>query len=188
MTGAIEVFDNAVPPQLVQTLDEVVRMPIWRHGMKSSNNDPISFWFAMFADSEAALEKFSQELFALWTCVKPLLKGEHRIDLAYANGQTHGQPGEIHTDSDAPGQKTVVYYCNAQWDPSWHGETLFYTPDRSEIVRAVVPKPGRVVIFDANTPHCGRDPSRLCPLIRVTITFKLHPPGAAVAPRAAPIP
>jgi SM-20-related protein len=61
------------------------------------------------------------------------------------------------------------------WQPSWHGETLFYTPDHSDVIRAVLPKPGRMVIFDSDIPHAGRDPSRLCPLIRVTITFKLQP-------------
>ncbi|HTY69442.1 MAG TPA: 2OG-Fe(II) oxygenase [Alphaproteobacteria bacterium] len=175
MPGDIEVFDNAVPPQLVETLDEIVRMPIWKHGVKSSPDDPLSFWFAPFADSEPALEKFSPELFALWLCAKRLLKGEHRIELAYANGQTYGQSGEIHTDTNEPGRKTVVFYCNRVWQPNWHGETLFYTPDHGDVIRAVLPKPGRIVIFDSDIPHAGRDPSRLCPLIRVTITFKLQP-------------
>lgn len=174
MPAEIEVFDDAVPPQLVATLDEIVRMPIWKHGVKSASDDPFSFWFAPFADSEPALEKFSPELFSLWLCVKRLLKGEHKIELAYANGQTYGQAGEIHTDTDAPGHKTVVFYCNSVWQPNWHGETLFYTPDHSDVIKAVLPKPGRVVIFDGNIPHAGRDPSRLCPLIRVTITFKLQ--------------
>ena len=35
MTGEIEVIDGAIPPELVQTLDQVVRMPIWKHGVKS---------------------------------------------------------------------------------------------------------------------------------------------------------
>jgi SM-20-related protein len=175
MPGEIEVFDDAVPPRLVETLDEIVRMPIWKHGVKSSADDPFSFWFAPFADDEPALEKFSPELFALWLCAKRLLKGEHRIELAYANGQTYGQAGEIHTDTSEPGCKTVVFYCNSVWQPNWHGETLFYTPDRSDVIRAVLPKPGRIVVFDADIPHAGRDPSRLCPLMRVTITFKLQP-------------
>ncbi|HEX9461902.1 MAG TPA: 2OG-Fe(II) oxygenase [Alphaproteobacteria bacterium] len=175
MTGAIEVIDGAVPKQLVDTLDEIVRMPIWKHGVKSGTDDPFSFWFSMFADSEPGLEKFSAELYALWQYAKRQLIGQHRIELAYANGQTYGQSGEIHTDTDKPGHKTVVYYANSYWQPNWHGETLFYSPDKSEIVRAVMPKPGRLIVFDANTPHAGRDPSRLCPVMRVTVTFKLQP-------------
>lgn len=173
--GDIDVIDGAVPSELVEALDQIVRMPIWKYGSKSSTNDFIAFWIAMFADSEPALEKYSSELYALWRYTKQALKGEHRIELAYANGQTHGQAGEIHTDNDAPGCKTVVYYCNSYWQPSWHGETFFYTPDRSELIRAVLPKPGRIIVFDSSIPHAGRDPSRLCPFMRVTITFKLQP-------------
>ena len=170
----IELIDRAVPPPLVETLDQLVRMPIWTHGQKSNAGDPFGFWSAVFADSEQALEKCSPELFALWRCARPLLKRDYEIDLAYANGQTYGQSGEIHTDSDRPGDKTVLYYCNRHWQPDWQGETMFYVPDRTEIIRAVLPKPGRLVIFDANVPHAGRDPSRACPVMRVTIAFKLR--------------
>jgi SM-20-related protein len=175
MTGAIEVIDGAVPKDLVETLDQIVRMPIWKHGVKSAQEDPFSFWFSMFAENEAGLEKFSAELYALWQYAKRQLSGQHKMELAYANGQTYGQSGEIHTDTDQPGHKTVVYYANSYWQPNWHGETIFYTPDKTEIVRAVMPKPGRIIVFDANTPHAGRDPSRLCPVMRVTVTFKLQP-------------
>lgn len=181
MSGAIEVYDHLVPTPLVETLDRIVRMPIWTHGQKSTADDPFGFWAAVFADSEPALEKTSPELHQLWLCVKRQLKHGHRIGLAYANGQTYGQAGEIHTDTDAPGHKTVLYYCNGYWQPSWHGETLFYTPDRGEIVRAVVPKPGRIVIFDSDIPHAGRDPARTCPVMRVTLAFKLEPAGAATS-------
>src|ERR1041385_1297209 len=155
MTGEIEVIDGAIPPELVQTLDQIVRMPIWKHGVKSGANDPVAFWFTMFADSEPALEKFSAEIYALWQCAKRHLKIPQVMALAYANGQTYGQSGEIHTDSEEPGHKTVVYYSNAYWQPNWQGETLFYTKDRSEIIRAVMPKPGRMIVFDSDVPHAG---------------------------------
>src|SRR6185369_8379263 len=74
MTGEIEVIDGAIPPELVQTLDQVVRMPIWKHGVKSGANDPVAFWFTMFADSETALEKFSAEIYTLWQCAKRHIK------------------------------------------------------------------------------------------------------------------
>ncbi len=178
MTDDIKIIDGAVPRDLVDTLDQLVRMPIWKHGGKSNNEDPFGFWLATFADSESALEKFSPELYALWRCVKPHVPADQTIEQVYANGQTYGQSGQIHKDIDLPNHKTVIYYCNSHWQPAWHGETLFYTPDRSEILRAVLPRPGRLVVFDGNLPHSGRDPSRLCPVMRVTITFKLKPAGA----------
>ena len=177
MTEAIEVIDGVVPAELVQTLDQIIRMPIWKHGIKSATNDPFSFWFADFAKGEESLRQFSTEIYSLWQCAKPLLKGGHSLAHAYANGQTYGQAGEIHTDTNDAGYKTVVYYCNAFWQTNWGGETIFYNADRSDIVRAVLPKPGRLLIFDSNIPHAGRDPGRLCPVMRVTVTFKLDPMG-----------
>jgi SM-20-related protein len=171
----IDVIDGAVSADLVNTLDQIVRMPIWKHGIKSGTQDPFSFWFAQFADSEEALDRFSPELSALWQAAKQRLGNGQVMRLAYANGQTYGQSGEIHTDTNDPGHKTVVYYCNAYWQPNWGGETIFYTPDHSDIIRAVMPKPGRLLIFDSNIPHAGRDPARLCPVMRVTVTFKLDP-------------
>jgi SM-20-related protein len=175
MTGEIDVIDGAVPAELVQILDELVRMPIWKHGVKSSANDAVPFFYASFADSEPALEKFSGELYALWLLAKNHLKAPQIMRLAYANGQTYGQSGEVHTDCEDAGHKTVVYYANAYWQSNWQGETLFYNKERTEIIRAVVPKPGRLIVFDSNIPHAGRDPARLCPIMRATITFKLDP-------------
>jgi SM-20-related protein len=182
MAGEIEVFDDVVPLHLVQTLDQVVRMPIWKYGVKSSKDDPLAFWVAPFADNEVALTSMP-EISALWECVKRKLKVPMLISAAYANGQTAGLPGQIHTDDPAPGYKTAVFYANSQWEADWHGETMFYTPDRSDVIRAVLPRPGRFVIFDSNIPHAARDPSRLCAVLRVTITFKLRPIGAPASSR-----
>src|SRR3954466_6613121 len=102
----IDVIDGAVPADLVNTLDQIVRMPIWKHGIKSGTQDPFSFWFAQFADSEEALDRFSPELSALWQTAKQRLGNSQIMRLAYANGQTYGQTGEIHTDTSDPGHKT----------------------------------------------------------------------------------
>ena len=41
----------------------------------------------------------------------------------------------------------MIVYMNEYWIPNYGGETIFYD-DKLDIVHAVVPKPGRVVIFD----------------------------------------
>jgi SM-20-related protein len=173
MAAAIDVIDGAVPNDLVETLDQIVRMPIWKHSIKSGAKDPFMFWYTGFANNEAELQMRSAELYALWRYIKPHVASDQEIQCAYANGQTYGQPGSIHTDNKDPGHRTVVYYCNSYWQTDWHGETMFYTHDHSDVIRAVLPKPGRVVIFDADIPHAARDPSRLCSVMRVTVTFKL---------------
>lgn len=76
-----------------------------------------------------------------------------------------GQTTTIHADSLSgaefrPAAATLLYYANPSWDPEWHGETLFYA-DR-DVVGAVLPKPGRIVVFDAAIEHAATPPTRLC--------------------------
>jgi hypothetical protein len=36
------------------------------------------------------------------------VKGQHKIEFAYANRQTYGEAGEIRVENAAPGHKTVT--------------------------------------------------------------------------------
>ena len=131
---------------------------------------------------DAAAYSHLPDLLALWKHVQPRVRSDQTICESYANGQTYGMSGEIHTDAGSEvGHQTVVYYANAHWQANWHGETFFYNRERNDVLRAVLPRPGRLVIFESDIPHAGRDPSRACPILRVTITFKLQrTPGLAV--------
>jgi Rps23 Pro-64 3,4-dihydroxylase Tpa1-like proline 4-hydroxylase len=54
---------------------------------------------------------------------------------------------------------TSILYLNKDWEENWQGETMFYD---QEIAYAVLPKYGRLVIFDGDISHAARPPSRLC--------------------------
>jgi len=62
-----------------------------------------------------------------------------------------------HIDNIDPKNRTVMFYTNAVWHRDWGGETIFYDLD-DNIIKAVQPKPGRVVSFDGRIPHSGRPP------------------------------
>ncbi|EKT4465119.1 2OG-Fe(II) oxygenase [Pseudomonas putida] len=91
----------------------------------------------------------------------------------YANGQTSGQDGPIHRDNTAeePG-RTVMLFCSEHWATCWGGELMFYGDDKETILRAVQPKPRRVVVFDGEIPHGARAPATSCNRLRMSVAFK----------------
>jgi 2OG-Fe(II) oxygenase superfamily len=107
----------------------------------------------------------------LWLKLKSnYLKG-HSLVRCYANAHTFGVEGYIHSDSKKPGNYTTIVYLNPVWDPDWAGETVFIT-DSGDIAYAVLPKPGRITIFDGRIQHAARGVSRSCPAMRATLMFK----------------
>lgn len=91
----------------------------------------------------------------------------------YANGQTFDQDSPIHRDNlpKKPG-KTVVLFCNEYWASTWGGELTFFDTNKNEIIQAILPKPGRAVIFDGEIPHRARAPTIDSRQLRTTIAFK----------------
>ena len=68
---------------------------------------------------------------------------------------------------------TFLHYACIEWHPNWYGETLFYNDKLTEIEKAIIPRPGRVVVFDSRIRHSARPPSRLSPYSRYVYVTKL---------------
>jgi len=100
---------------------------------------------------------------------------------AYTNVASFGDMLFTHTDC-LPGQHdlTALWYLCERWDVEWGGETMFYDA-HDEVALAVVPRPGRLVIFDGAIKHAGRPPSRICHFPRYTFAIKFERTSAANA-------
>ena len=93
----------------------------------------------------------------------------------YFGGQVYGMVHDFHYDDDATKYDqiiTVMFYLNRTWTIEYSGETIFLTEDWKDIQNSVIPKPGRVVIFDGYIPHAAREVSRVCVELRMVATFK----------------
>lgn len=88
---------------------------------------------------------------------------------AYKFGDVMG----IHTDDGF--DYTAIIYCNHKWEINWGSETIFVDEDRPDcdIIKSVIPKPGRLVIFDSSIPHTGRVPNSVFPNYRYSLVFNL---------------
>ena len=79
-------------------------------------------------------------------------------------------PG-FHTD---PGGNTYMFYINYEWDESWGGHTEFKSKE-TEVLHRIIPKPGRLVVFDARWTHRGTEPTSLMPdrvIGRLSLAFQ----------------
>ena len=134
----------------------------WSFSGRSNVNGTI-FWYLNLSEDEF----FNTYLFSL------ILKAtgkEFKLLRVYANGQTFGQNGGIHSDSEYNDEYTFLYYVNSFWHPQWGGNTVFLDDDKTFIQPF---KPNLGILFSAVTPHYGECPSRDCCDLRVTVAYKL---------------
>lgn len=113
----------------------------------------------------------------LWeNIIQPKIKKQLKLDLelerAYVNGVTTDRYGFIHRDSDNSNAWTILYYGNLIWKPNWHGETVFYNDDVSDVTRIVYPRPGRWILFNARLFHVGMPVTSFFRGLRITYAFK----------------
>tara|TARA_R110000868_G_scaffold12850_3_gene60770 strand:+ start:6983 stop:8095 length:1113 start_codon:yes stop_codon:yes gene_type:complete len=90
----------------------------------------------------------------------------------YMNAHTYGVDGYIHADSRRNDEWTMITYLNEMWDPNWAGETIIL--EDGEIVKSVIPKRNRAVIFASKKLHAARGVSRMCYDLRKTLMFKFR--------------
>jgi Rps23 Pro-64 3,4-dihydroxylase Tpa1-like proline 4-hydroxylase len=95
---------------------------------------------------------------------------EIKLRRMHCNMHCYGDFQSPHTD--LPGGATALYFANPRWESDWMGELVFY--EDGEPLYAVAPKPGRLVIFDAEILHRGGVPSRFCPQGRISMALKFE--------------
>ena len=96
-----------------------------------------------------------------------------RFDLfrSYINMSHYGDLEYPHRDCHPNGNDiTILYYVNITWDYQWGGETMFY--ENGDTRLAVLPTPGRFLIFPGSIEHIGTIPTRACNKSRFSLALK----------------
>ena len=180
--GDIVILDDALPLQDRESLTTKLSAAIWRFGWPI--NDAFfsrPCWHAFIAgkrrpEQESCEYELAEQwgaLASLWNSVKERYISGARLLGVYANGQTFGQDSPIHRDNwGVESGATVLVFCNEYWPTCWGGELTFYDQRKENVIKSILPKPGRVVIFDGRIPHAARSPSVDCDQLRMTIAFK----------------
>jgi hypothetical protein len=163
--------------ELQPCLDWLNKAP-WTFGWKSNIDVDLCYghWNVDVADGGRFNEKemadrLPEAFSVLWDRLQEVVPSASLVR-CYANQHTFGIEGTIHTDTAHDNQMTCVIYMNKNWSPYWGGETSFYDYDITDVMRSVLPRFGRMVLFSGNIPHCARAVSRTCDKSRMTLMFK----------------
>ncbi|TMQ18268.1 MAG: hypothetical protein E6J90_20555, partial [Deltaproteobacteria bacterium] len=182
MHDEIAVLDDFLPPDIYQKLVWFVANEAMSYGTRSnSRTDPHGHWSRRFvtaghfnlADVSYLLDGVEEfaAIHAAWDFIKRTHLEDGVLLRCYLNGYTYGTDGYFHSDSGRPDEHTAILFMNGEWDPDWAGETVFLD-QRGDIIRAVLPKRNRAVIFPSRLLHTGRGVSRKCVELRQTLVFK----------------
>jgi len=182
--NSIRVIDDFLNEDEEREINRHLKGEVWRYNWP--NYEALPFirpcWHVFIAgkgrpQGQSSLEELRDNeawrfLSGVWE--RFLLLHNFKITLlgVYANGQTFGQDTIIHRDNKVYPGLTLIVFCNEYWPTSWGGELVFYDDSKENIIKAVLPKSRRVVVFDGRIPHAARSPSVKCDQVRMTLAFK----------------
>lgn len=165
---SIRVFDNLFDGRVRTESFMFIQQSYFRLGWADS---PIperaqhAFLYSAYSAEDCELFPYVKALAN--TEVAPLYEGLS-IQKVAVNLSTPADTNFIHQH---PEKLVVLYYANLEWKEGWHGETLFFSEDYSEIEFASPYTPGRVVVFDASIPHSIRPQSHTAAHYRFTVAI-----------------
>lgn len=180
----IVILDNYVFASEEEQINRNLNDYSWRLGWPKATPFHVRPGWQHFIAGKSRPEKLSYEeelvsdkkwsfLNDIWIRAKNQFLPNATLLGVYANGQTFGQDSPIHRDVGRREKgKTLLLFCNPSWPAAWGGELVFYNDEKDDIIKAVLPKPKRAVIFNGVIPHSARSPSLMCDQLRMTIAFK----------------
>lgn len=162
-------FENVLDNDQYQyVLNKTLLGNEWSFSGQSISNEGFTFWYMNLIENSFFTENFL-------SIIENLTDKKFEIVRVYANGQTYGQPGTIHTDIDdeyaSELYHTFIYYVNPIWNVRWGGQTIIVNEEGN--ADSIFPTRNTACLFPSILKHLGSEPSRHCGDLRVTIAFKL---------------
>jgi hypothetical protein len=183
------VIDNFFPNYLIDSVIEESKEYSWNFSRTDKNDD--KYWTihifgnVFLENGELSTSNFKfQEIKKCWEFIKNKFNGlvtDKNLSSCYLNGLTNGLEAHPHIDRT---NVTIICYICPLWNSHWGGETCFYDREYStdpsdevfythEIIKSVLPRYNRVVIFDGNIVHSVKPLSKTFKGLRQTLMFKL---------------
>ena len=159
-----KVFNNFVTDEDLLEFEEIMNKTHWRYTGASNFNLDTTFWKLDVND-----EKFIKNVMDK---LESRVKKKFEVLRVYANGQTYGQDGDYHTDSDDEGTYTLLIYISeiTPMNVEYIGGYTQFLLDG--MVNGIEPYIKRAVFFDSRIEHRGMAPLTKN-ILRVSLAFKL---------------
>jgi hypothetical protein len=128
--------------------------PLWGAIQKPGGKDSVGDNLALISVAEILKYKAQKEL-----------KRRLKLTRVNTNLQLFGQEATFHVDGDSDSWTFLVFVCKG-WSTEWGGEFVVQTGPSDYSYVPFMPNKG--VLFNANLPHKGSAPNRLCPVPRTS--------------------
>ena len=152
------IFDDIFPKELVTSLFDFVinKAAYMEQEIEIDSEDNVRWILGL--DEPLFMEG------PIWAVLKQLLQYVSGVDTYHpydisVNHIRRTDSTIIHKDCNSiDSEFTNLIYLNPDWSDSLYGETI-YLDDNDEFIGAVVPRFGRLVVFEGQIPHSARPPS-----------------------------
>ena len=180
----IRVIDNFLPEDLYRRIYLISLKLGWRYGWNTPQ-DPLSlYWhhevgFGGKKNTVDVSENVKKHPIKDFSEVQDFFKQTLMTDKGkilrfYLNAHTYGTDGSPHTDIDNDGELTAVLYLTEDWQIGFSGETVIFD-DSGEIIKSVLPKKNRALLFPSKILHQPRPLSKKFRGLRVVLVVKFKP-------------
>jgi len=169
------IVDNFIPEDIAKDMFDEIEEEKWAYG-NSSNDDGIHlFWHQPhyvitdnFFSKCKTINKLMPDYIKKYTKINSL-----KLTRIHANGQTYGQDGGWHRDTETPNFLTCLIYLtpevNKYKTEKFSGPTEFKI-DENRII-SIPPVYRRAVFFKSNILHRGTSFDRYIPHLRISVAF-----------------
>ena len=187
----IKVHDGVYDEELIYNAEILVKKSNYTSEYNFMMKDPgwVKYNWSLYSENRGDEGIPDKTIKSLWEKTKELLPvKDYRLKRAYVNISRFGDEDRIHIDGKSSSSGlTAIVYLSGKWKITWGGQTNFYTkftekanlPNddeteyENEIIRSVIPKQNRVVIFNSKIPHSAGIISKTCLGNRYACVFKI---------------
>ena len=169
----ISIIDNAFPEKFVKQFFDYANNLSYKRVEGSSDDDIYPIFSIDFERKGFFKTQLGRQIRKVAASCLPK-QPNYMLWRAYINKMHYGDMEYPHRDCPIDkADMTILYYVNDFWDYRWGGETMFYEKNDTRI--AILPKPGRVVVFPGSVEHIGSVPTRICNVSRMSLALKFSP-------------
>lgn len=167
----IFIIDDSISEDEIEVFHDYVMQLPFKRTEKSTSYDEFPIFSADFEplifEKETFIGRKARVLFDQFVTEG----NRYVLKRSYVNLSNYGDVEYPHYDCALDKDDiTVLYYINKKWNYKYGGETIFYADKDSRL--AVLPCPGRFLIFPGNIRHMGTIASRICKESRLSLALK----------------
>jgi hypothetical protein len=172
----INIYNNFLPKHIYQEVYNISRKVSWLAWKKLDGDNSTHLHVPLIdEDKSVPLSNIDLPYNFIFQKIKTLFNKTYQPHNLYFNLYKYGDEVSIHTDRNTNKEnKTFILYLTDHWEANYHGETIFYNKEQTEILKASIPFPNSAVIFDSSIPHTAAAISKKVYMDRIILVAQME--------------